>query len=50
MIIRAQNFSKKKWNHFNVKHLYNSSNLSSKQYKPNELKDGKCDLRSFHLK
>ena len=49
MTIRAQNFSKKEWNHFYVKHLHNSSNLSSKRYKPNELKDGKHDLRPFHF-
>ena len=49
MTIRAQNFSKKEWNHFYVKHLHNSSNLSSKRYKPNELKDGKRDLCPFHF-
>jgi hypothetical protein len=30
MTIHAQNFSKKEWNYFYVKHLHNSSNLSSK--------------------
>jgi hypothetical protein len=49
MTIHAQNFSKKEWNHFYVKHLHNSSNLSLKRYKPNELKDGKRDLRPFHF-
>jgi len=48
MTIRAQNFSKKEWNHFYVKHLHNSSTLSSEQYKPNELK-GKRDLCPFHF-
>ena len=33
MTICAQNFSKKDWNHFMLKHHYNSSTLSSKQYK-----------------
>ena len=48
MTIRAQNFSKKEWNHFYVKHLHNSSTLSSERYKPNEL-EGKRDLCPFHF-
>lgn len=49
MTIRAQNFSKKDWNHFYVTHLHNSSALSSKRYKHNGLEDGKHDLRPFHF-
>ena len=48
MTIRAQNFSKKEWNHFYVRHLHNSSTLSLERYKPNEL-EGKRDLCPFHF-
>ena len=47
--VRAQNFSKKDWNHFYITYLHNSSTLSSKRYKPTKLESGKRDLRPFHF-
>ncbi|CAG8632294.1 10374_t:CDS:2, partial [Gigaspora rosea] len=49
MTIRAQNFSKKDWNHFYVTHLHNSSTLLSKRCKPNDFEGGKRDLCPFHF-